>query len=185
MVDLQAFPNEIFNYIIERLVIKIGIQKAVLLRTVNRSFNAAILEAICVSQVVDIYDPATPNLWRSMGSTLRGKVFVVKSLSTEATSKTHLSVIANVNLKLDTLAGESDEKTTKCRHESVAQAVGLMHCVSRWGKEPVDAKLEAQNLLSGAIIIGSLPLVKSLLASKESSPALADVNGVTPYFGRP
>lgn len=185
MVNLQAFPNDIFNCIIERLVITIGIHKAILLRTVNRSFNAAILEAICVSQIVDIYDPATPNLVRSMGPTLRGKVFVVKSHSAEVTSKSHLSVIANVNLKLDTLTGETDEETTKCRHESIAQAVGIVHSVSQWGKEPVDAKLEAQNLLSGAIIIGDLSLVKSLLASGESSPTLADVNGATPYFGRP
>ena len=185
MIDLQAFPDDIFNRIIERLVIIIGIQKAVGLRTVNRLFNAAILEAICVSQVVDIYDPATPYLVSYIASTLRSKIFVVKSRFANATSKSHLFVIANVNRTLDTVIGETQEELVKYRHESVAEMVSFMHSVSSWGDEPVDAKLEAQNLLSGAIIIGNLPVVKLLLASKESSPALAEINGATPYFGRP
>jgi ankyrin repeat protein len=181
MVGLQSVPQELLNEIIEHLLVVIGIQKAVMLRTVHRSFNTAILEAICVSQVVDIFDPATPYLVNAMGSTLRGKIFAVKSLSTEATTKSYLSIIASVNHTLDRFVGETDEETTKRRHESVAQTV------APWGKEPGDPSLEAgaQNLLSGAIVIGNLPLVKELLESNESSPALADVNGSSPYFRRP
>jgi len=185
MVDLQALPQEILNQIIEHLVVVIGIQKAVMFRTVNRSFNNAILEAICVSQVVDMYDPATPGLEYRMNPTLRGKIFAIKSRSTEATGTSHLSVIANVNRTLDKLVGEADEDTMKRRHELVAETVGSVYTVSQWKKGPFAPNLDAQNLLSGAIVIGSLPLVKELLESNELSPALADVNGDTPYFGRP
>lgn len=43
--------------------------------------------------------------------------------------------------------------------------------------------MEAQNLLSGPIVLGDLSLVKSLQAIR--SPIIADVNGLSPYFGRP
>ncbi|KAK1146894.1 hypothetical protein N8T08_002220 [Aspergillus melleus] len=47
------------------------------------------------------------------------------------------------------------------------------------GKE-VDEEAQAQNLISGSIVIGNLPLVKSLLGNRA-----VDVNRENPYFGRP
>jgi hypothetical protein len=49
--------------------------------------------------------------------------------------------------------------------------------------QEIDTKMEAQNVLSRAVVIGNLPLVISLL--KRTSPVLADVNIESPYFGRP
>ncbi|CAG8982056.1 hypothetical protein HYALB_00008783 [Hymenoscyphus albidus] len=178
MIDLQAFPKDIFTLIIEQLVIGVGIHTAVRLRTVNKSFDTAIIEAICVSQVVDIYDPATPDLVYFIGSTLRGKIFLTKLLSAKATSKPHFSVIAQVCQTLDDLIGETDEVLVKCRHNNISEAVGSLYSVYSRDK-PVDAELEVQNLLSGAILCQSLPLVKLFVES------FADVNGATPYFGRP
>ncbi|KAK2599122.1 hypothetical protein QQS21_005383 [Conoideocrella luteorostrata] len=174
---LQSCPSEILNIIIDHLVITIG-PKAVFLRTVNRAFDSAILDAICVRQVIDSKD-----IWWAMSSAIQGRIAEVKSRSAEAASEDWLSVIASVNRALDTLTGETDEKLLKQRHEAVAETVYR-------GINPpdkvCDAKWEAQNLLSGAIIIGSLPIVKSILASRrEPSNSLPEVNGATPYFGRP
>ena len=179
MIDLQAFPDEIFNIIIEHLVIAIGIQKAVLLRTVNQAFDAAILQAICVSQVIDIDDPATPNLASQMVPTLRGKIIAVKSHFVDVASKSYISVVAKVSRTLDTLIGETNEELVKSRRESIAGAVILVD------SDPIDAKVEAQNLLSGAAIVGNLPVLKSLLERNESLSASADVNDLTPYFHSP
>ena len=179
MVDLQAFPGEIFNTVIEHLVIAVGIQKAVILRTVNQAFDAAILQAICISQVVDIDDPATPRLASDMVPTLRGKIIAVKSHFADPASKSYLYVVAQVNRTLDNLISETREELLKSRHESIAAAVNLVD------SGPIDAKLEAQNLLSGAAIIGDSSVIKSLLECDESSSASADVNGLTPYFHSP
>lgn len=179
MIDLRAFPADVFLLIIERLVVAVGIQRAVLLRTVGRAFDAAILHAICVSQVVDIDDPATPDLACRMAPTLRGKIVAAKSRSAYATRPSYLSVVATVNRALDTLTDEAGEELIKSRHESIAGAVNLVD------RDRVDAQVGAQNILSGAAIIGDLSVLKSLLERNESSPALADVNGVTPYFYSP
>lgn len=181
MHDIQALPD-IFTLIINYVVLAVGIRKAVLLRTISQSFNTAILEAILISKIVDINDPATTDLIYFMGTTLRGKILLAKSRSTEANSKTRLSVLKTVNSTLDTLIGETHEVQVSYRHQSIAEAVGLMYSVPYWGDEPVNAKLEAQNLLSGSIVVGNLPLVKYYL---ESPSTLAEINGVTPYFGRP
>jgi hypothetical protein len=130
--------------------------------------------------VVDIHDPNTPDLAYAMTDQLRGKIFLAKSRLAAAKNKyTYLSVIASVNQALDILTGETSTKVLRHRHESVAQAVNIVQDL------PLDSRMEAQNNLSGAIIIGDLHLVKILLAADESSPALADVNTNTPYFGRP
>ncbi|KAK7979852.1 hypothetical protein PG989_012309 [Apiospora arundinis] len=78
MTGLQAIPNEVFDLIVEPLVVAIGIRKAVRLRTVSRAFDAAILHAICDRQVVDIYDLATPELYKFIGPEIRGRIIAVK-----------------------------------------------------------------------------------------------------------
>ncbi|KAK6825957.1 ankyrin repeat-containing domain protein [Apiospora arundinis] len=71
MTGLQSILNEVFDLIVEPLAISIGIRKAVRLRTVSRAFGADILHAICDRQVVDIYDPATPELYKFIGPEIR------------------------------------------------------------------------------------------------------------------
>lgn len=180
MLELGTLPAELFDLVITHLVASVGIRKAIALRIVSRCFNAAILEAICARQVVDIHDPNTPDLAYAMTDQLRGKIFLAKSRLAAAKNKyTYLSVIASVNQALDILTGETSTKVLRHRHVSVAQAVNIVQDL------PLDSRMEAQNNLSGAIIIGDLHLVKLLLAADESSTALADVNENTPYFGRP
>lgn len=59
MPTLTTLPKEIFDSSIEHVSIASGIQEAVLSSTLNHAFDAAILRAICGSQVVSITDPAT------------------------------------------------------------------------------------------------------------------------------
>ncbi|KAI1840389.1 hypothetical protein JX266_013397 [Neoarthrinium moseri] len=172
MDGLQAFPNEVLNLIMEQLVVAVGIRKLVRLRTVNRKFDTVIMQTICVSQTVDIDDPATPGLASRMPPILRGKVVAVKSRSASASSGSYLSVVASVSQALDNLIEDSNEQLRRSRHEAVAGTVLLVR------DHPVDHKIEAQNVLSGAVIIGNLPLVASLLQNN----SLTDVNGTTPYF---
>ncbi|KAK2589384.1 hypothetical protein QQS21_012940 [Conoideocrella luteorostrata] len=175
MPGLQSCPREILDIIIDHLVIIIG-PRAVFLRPVSRAFDSSILDALCVRQVIDITD------MYYISSAIRGRIAEVKSRSAEAAHLHYLSVIANVNQKLDAMTGETDEELLKQRHEAVAETV--YHGISPY--RAYDAKWEAQNLLSGAVIIGNLPIVKSILAGRpESSDSLPDVNGATPYFGRP
>jgi hypothetical protein len=72
MLNLQDLPNEVLLLIIEELVRTIGIYNAVLLRSVSHTFDAALLHAICNSQVnsqvVEIEDEATPIFQLSAGA---------------------------------------------------------------------------------------------------------------------
>ncbi|KAK6858374.1 hypothetical protein PG995_006073 [Apiospora arundinis] len=193
MVNLQAFPTDIFQLVIEQLIVTIGIQKLVLLRTVSQSFNAAILHTLCCP-IVDIDDPATPGLAKRMPPALRGKIIAARSRSTATDKCSYLSVVARVNDALDAFFEGEDEKRRRDRHESIAGSVALLKSAHRY--EPVfgilvlkespsvDSVVEAQNLLSGAVIAGSLPIVELLLERHEGDKDgdTPGVNGHTPYF---
>ena len=180
MVSLEILPMEILDLVIEHLVVTIGIQKGVLLRTVSRNFNAALLQAICVTQVIDINDPATPNLSVRMDPSLRGKIIAAKSRAPSHfnANQMPLSVVATVSSMVESTIGKTDQELAKSRRESIAGAVKI-EC-----KTPVDAQIEVQNLLSGAAIVGDVSVLERLLAGEcsPSLPASIDVNGTTPYF---
>lgn len=206
MTELQACPSEVLDLIIEQLVIAIGIQKAVLLRIVSRALDAAILHAIVVRQVVDLDDPATPRLANRMCPALRGQIIAAKSCSATAMSagvNGYVSVVSRVNQMLDGLLDGEDQQLRRRRHEAIAQAAIPVQdadpetddeedCVweaihNMVGRDPPidDVQVEAQNLLSGAVIAGNLPLLKALLQqhpNKRFPSSLAGVNGTTPYF---
>ena len=206
MLNLQAFPKELFNLIVEHLVITIGIYKAVRLRCVNskshglrchsklyahsnrhsESFNSAILYAICNKQVLDIDDPATTWLSLEMSMPLKGKILLSKARSNQATKNEIVSVISKVNNTLDGLTKSTGDLRIK-QHQMIAEAVahgyGGHSGQLRDGIGESNTKLEMQDTLSGAIVLGNLPLVKSLLL--ESSLAPANINAENAYFGRP
>jgi hypothetical protein len=100
-----------------------------------------------------------------MNPTLRGEIFAVKSRSVNAENRSYLCVISTVNRTLDAMIGDTDEELVKLRHESIAGAVLLK-------RDPIDAEIEAQSLLSGAAIVGNLSVVKVLLKRDD-----IDVNG--------
>ncbi|KAK8086130.1 hypothetical protein PG994_001104 [Apiospora phragmitis] len=128
MIGLQALPDEVLGLIIEQLVITI--QKAVLLRSVNRAFGSAILHAFS-------------------GSTRRWTASL--------------------------LGDDDDEERRESRHKSIAGEVLPVDLVDPEDEENGDvgdnsndsiidnAQAEAQNLLSGAVIMGNLSLLKLLL----------------------
>ena len=176
MADLLALATEILDIVVEHLVITIGIQKAVLLRTVSRAFDSAILHAICVTQVVEISDIATPRMGVRMDPTLRGKIIAVKSHSVARTSTnySYLSIIAKVNSILDDMIGDTDPEIIESRHISVAGAVNIE------SNDHVDTQTEAQNLLSGAAITGNVSVLISLLVDDATDP-----NASTTYFYPP
>ncbi|CAK1367618.1 unnamed protein product [Cercospora beticola] len=174
MPTLLDCPSEILDVIVEGLVVIIGIQNAVCLQTVCRAFDSSILHAICVRQVVSIYDTATPHLENRMNPKLRGKIYLRQSQTLTKTG-----VISDINSKLDDLLDDVDADRRGSRHEAVACAVQLKHNVEK------GENVEAQNLLSGAIISGEIELTRLLLEGRSKMPFKAEVDGVTPYFQRP
>ncbi|KAI9668110.1 MAG: hypothetical protein M1821_000930 [Bathelium mastoideum] len=172
--------------VVEHLVASIGIYKAVCLRSVSKAFDSAVVHAICNSQIIDINDPATPDLNRCMSPPLKGRILLSKSRSDEATGDKVLFVIASVNRALDDLTQPTEGEQVK-QHQIIAESASHQYPGYSWqiegGIEDIDEKVEVQNVFSGAIALGAMPLVKTLLWDRASP--LPDVNRESPYFGRP
>ncbi|CAJ2500130.1 Uu.00g029830.m01.CDS01 [Anthostomella pinea] len=183
-MDLQALPSDVFTLIVDHLVATIGIYKAVRLRLVNRMFDTAVLSAICNSHVVDIDDPATPHLHLQMPPELKARILLSRSRS--ATKNKVVHVIQIVNQELNLVAEPDDDHQcgpSLLIAEAAAHKYPGKPRQIRGDIKDIDAKMEAQNRLSGLIVLGDLPRAMALL--QDASPALADVNAESPYFGRP
>ncbi|KAK6949512.1 hypothetical protein Daesc_009594 [Daldinia eschscholtzii] len=182
-MSLDQLPNTAFELVIEYLVSTIGFYKAVRLRLVNRSFNSEILFVLCNKHVLDIDDPATPAISKRMSPSLKARILLCQS-PCEGDKSEFSKAIASVNQAMDRAIQQTEEGRRR-QHQIIAEAVCNMdhRKTPRW-EELYDrtTHIEAQNVLSGAIVLGNLPLVKSLL---EAPDATASVNGETPYFGRP
>ncbi|KAI5363172.1 putative ankyrin repeat-containing domain superfamily [Septoria linicola] len=176
MGAFKRYPPEIFQDIVESLVVMIGIQKAVLLRAVCREFDKAILHAICASQVVDMNDPVTPNLARRMHPRLRGKIILRKSKSASISSEPYLRVVSKICQAFERLCPGLDDQLLLSRNESVAAAVKMD------GVGVIDGPIETQNLLSAACIVGDRTMLELVLRSEDCTTDVAGINGFTTYF---
>ncbi|KAG5983915.1 hypothetical protein E4U55_006698 [Claviceps digitariae] len=184
-MDISSFPIDVWNIIIEQLVITVGIRNAVLLRTTSKAFDAAITRAICVSQVVHINDRCTPFLSPQIGPSLRGRIALVKSRTNLDVNQDFLVVIDNVNRKLDIMTGVTDEVTREEQHLAIAETVSSVKCTGYSTGKGYDSKWDLQNLFCGAVVIGDLSLVKTMLEEQRTSKPPIKLNGLTPYFSRP
>lgn len=178
-VGLETLPCEVFDLVIEKLLPIIGILKAVRLRTTSRAFDLAIMQAICVTQVIDIEDPALNNLFFHMDPRLRGKTLAIRSLSVTAAanSKCYISIIARLSHKLADLANEIDQAVVHRWRVSIAGVVDV-HSQKHLADQD-----EAQNLLCAAAIIGDVFVLKLVLEGEKTGSA--DVNGLTTFFDQP
>lgn len=178
-VSLQTLPCEIFDLIIEQVPPIIGILKAIRLRATSRAFDSAIMQAICVRQVIDVEDPALDDILFHMDSRLRGKILATQSLSPtdSASSKNYIPIIADLSHTLEKLTNETDQAILRSWRESIAGAVDV-HVFT-----PISDQDRVQNLLCGAAIVGDVPILKLLLEGGKSDTA--DVNGFTPFFDQP
>ncbi|KAI0106704.1 hypothetical protein F4814DRAFT_68218 [Daldinia grandis] len=184
-MDIINFPTIVFTLVIEYLVLTVGIYKAVRLRLVNTLFNSEILFAICNTQVVDIDDLATLCVSWTMPPSLKARILLHRSRSGKGNQDSYVTTIASVNKAIDLLIQHQTEEGQKKQHQIIAEAICTMHpySIRRWQRAvKIKINMEAQNILSAAIVLGNLPLVKSLL---EAPDTLAKVNDETPYFGRP
>ncbi|KAI0854287.1 ankyrin repeat-containing domain protein [Daldinia vernicosa] len=188
MFDIEALPIELFTLVIEHLIISIGIYKAFILRSVNRNFNSAILFVICDKQIINVNHSATWLLISRMPITPKGRVLLAKSRSREANINDAASVIAKVNQALDDLTRPSKEQQAG-QHQMIAETVAYRYprCINYpphgidWPtKMNRNVATNAHNVLMGAIIIGNLPLVKTLLEEQQTG-----INAINHYFGRP
>ncbi|KAI0853397.1 ankyrin [Daldinia vernicosa] len=183
-MEINKFPALVFASVIEYLVLTVGIYKAVRLRLVNRRFNSEILFAICIKQVIDIDDPATPWVSSMIDPSIKARIFLHRSRSGKGKQDSYVTTITSVNKAIDLLTQQTEEGRNE-QHQIIAEAICAMHPygIKIWHRTiNINTHIEAQNILSGAIVLGNLPLVKSLL---EAPNASAQVNFETPYFGRP
>ncbi|KAH8885863.1 ankyrin [Thozetella sp. PMI_491] len=190
-MKLNELPRDVFIVVIEQLVLTIGIQKAVLLRSVSKWFASAILHVVCANRIVDINDPAA-SLVQCMPEQLLGKILLSKSKSLELGKRSVLSAIATVNRELDRLTVPGDDLQAK-QHLRVAAAAAPQYWNEaasehyrgyHYDPKDIDKEAAALNVLCGAIAIGNLALVQSLL--QEKSPKLsACLNQQSSEFGYP
>ncbi|KAI2769020.1 ankyrin [Daldinia loculata] len=183
-MGINNFPAIVFASVIEYLVLTVGIYKAVRLRLVNKAFNSEILFAICNKQVIDIDDLATPWVSSRITPSIKAQIFLYRSRSGKGKQDSYVTTITNVNKAIDLLTQQTEEGRDK-QHQIIAEAICTMHphSIEHWQSTiNINTHIEAQNILSGAIVLGNLPLVESLL---EAPNTLARVNFETPYFGRP
>jgi hypothetical protein len=179
MTTLQSLSPKLLDLITEHLLLTVGIYKAVLLRAVCRAFDKAILHAICVRQVVDVEDPATPDMLNRMHPSIRGKVLLQKSRTATTFSKGHLQVIADTNKALDRRIDTPDTGELQTRHEAIAAAVIIPLEI-----EPSKDAFELQHGLCGAAIIGRIDIIKDILLDAPT-PSSTILNDTTPYFSTP
>lgn len=115
---------------------------------------------------------------------LKGRILLATSYTSKATKGTLSFVICSVNRALDDLTQPSDEQRSG-QHRMISEAVShlkrfqLDDINEEW--QDVGEETEAHNVFCGAIVIGNLPLVKSLLGSMPPD----SVNRINPYFGIP
>ncbi len=141
-------------------------------------------------QIIDIDDPAFYPSTSILPLRLRGRVLLAKSNFPSKAKEKHASVLA----KLIPTLGEIVRPGNGLQKEEIrrlAEHIGrhYPHIFTRitFFRYPVRAepeeKVECQNLLSGAIILGNLDVVDYFL--RERFPTTFDLNSVDWYFGPP
>ncbi|KAF1818251.1 ankyrin [Dissoconium aciculare CBS 342.82] len=211
---IQDLPSEVFDHIIEHVIITLGIYRAVPLRRVSKTFDAAILHAICKRRIIDVQHKATPTLLERLSPEFRARIFLQPSRSIECEIHIYVSVVATTNEALDVYFHHESEKARFQRHQLVAQNIcfphfGLVTDVddatfkmslnyirqqqqkangysTPWMRQSMleDPVTQAQNLLSAAALCGDLIVVKDVFTSAD--PALLSNNrSWTPFYHRP
>ncbi|ROV88729.1 hypothetical protein VMCG_10044 [Cytospora schulzeri] len=160
------------------------------MRLVNKLFDAAILTALTTRQTIDFEDPAIPHgLWQTLPCPWKARAMLAraKRLWTSAAEEQDkfLSFLAETIKALDQLTGlAKSEQLQEERNLMIAEAAAHLYSGSRTELNLDDntmVALRGQNTLCGAIVLGNLPLVQSLLRDRPD----IDVNIESPCFGLP
>jgi hypothetical protein len=150
-------------------------------------FDSAIMSAIFSNRVIDIRDQALVPFIHRFPAPFLGKILLKMSYSLssyQGNALETLSVIADVNRALDDLMRTADLER-EWRHHRIAEAVA-QYWISVRRRSPIMTEaLREQNLLSGAIVVGNVELVLSLLGDGDGHETLANVHAESPYFGTP
>jgi ankyrin repeat protein len=188
-MKLLDLPAELIDEIIAQLVVSVGIRKAVLYRSVCRSFNSALAHAICIAQVVDVYHPFTPGLSRKMHSGLLSKILARKAMTPERHQRSFLAVIANIVAELRSLAiGLAIDITDDRWFEHVAEVVAnegnSQPFPDAWSNPDAwSDESRLKNLLSGVAILGIEELFMKLSEKFEGLSLI--VNNGSHFFREP
>ncbi|KAK2795901.1 hypothetical protein FQN50_009679 [Emmonsiellopsis sp. PD_5] len=191
-MGLGSLPYDVFLAIVGQLVPLIGITKALRLRSVNKAFNEAILYQICIAQVIDLTKLSNGEMSRIPPSVL-ARIILASSRSCPEKEQVFMAV-ARVNRELDSRTQPASKEQRMKQHEMIAEAAArtiapetiIVQRGRPWAATPggiLAEKTRRQNIISGAIIIGDLPLVKSLYAEWPDGPV--GTNRRSAYFGKP
>lgn len=211
-MDHLTFPEDIFNLIIDHLVVTIGIYKAVLLRSVNSKSISFACKSRNDGSAWPSWDTPQSNpvtTLESFNSSLLLAICSRQVIDIEHPATPYLCCEMTPPLKGKILLARSrrcstsedgfpsviasvnraldglahvSEERREEQHQMIATAAACQYW-RPWLKFKIDVETEAQNLLCGAIILGNLSIINYLL--KQRPCALAAVNTESPYFGQP
>ncbi|KAK2782135.1 hypothetical protein FQN52_001069 [Onygenales sp. PD_12] len=190
-MGLGGLPYDVFLVIVGHLVPLIGIIKALRLRSINKAFDNAILYQICIAKVIDLRLRSNRQSLFRIPPSVIGRIILANSRSCPEKEQVFMAV-ARVNRELDSRTQHASEEQRMKRHEMIAEAVAqsippieIIAQGRQFGFTPggvLAEKTRRQNIISGAIIIGDLPLVKSLFAEWADGPVSTNKKS---YFGKP
>lgn len=144
-----------------------------------------------MAQIVDINDPATPNLPFLISPPLKGQILMTKSCSDEAKTEPILRALADLNQALDDLTHATGEQQIQ-QHRVIAEAIAHMY-PSRNSNRGI-LPMSIHHLVCGAVVLGDLSLVKQLLEDYVSAETNDSdrrykvayvIEGGSSYLGRP
>lgn len=165
------------------------------------SFNRAILYAICDAQVVDLDDVATPMMKHHISTALNARILLNKARACDVGPGDDVpihqptAIILQVSRALgsSSLLDASSQSaldsatatTTAAAARDFQLAKAFSYHFRPWVEPTINSpSVRAQNMLSGAIVVGNLTLVTSLL-EQAPLPSAKLLNTKSPFFGYP
>ncbi|KAI0159707.1 ankyrin repeat-containing domain protein [Xylariaceae sp. FL1272] len=176
--------------IIEQLVLALGVRKSVRLRTVCKTWNDLIQNAICCDQIVPFNHPAAYIEDLVTGDIAAGKLLFESSYATRD-SLLKVRVVAHTIAALEDVFVLNNRRLPETCKFDIAQAVATAnnYNVERRARDSGirdPQQISSLNTLCAACVIGHLGLVIKVVESQLPFAGVdAWINMTNPFFGRP
>lgn len=185
-MELGDLPRELFLMILEHVANSVGLLKAVRLRLVSKMFNDIITYIVSSPDFMrESLACQIINRYAEIPASLRARILLSGSYSVARYRTGTFLAISYVSTRLAELTGANNDQAARIR-ETIALAAaqsGNPKFHDLYKDDTIKGeKTRRQNLISGAIIMGDLPLTICLL--KEFGESVG-VNKKSEYFGRP
>ncbi|RAO73291.1 uncharacterized protein BHQ10_009303 [Talaromyces amestolkiae] len=185
-MKLGDLPRELILMILEHLANSIGLLKAVRLRVVSKMFNDIITYIVSSPDYMrKSLRSQHYNRYAEMSASLRARILLSGSYSVARCRTRTFLAISYVSTRLAELTRANNDQAVRIRKKIALAAAqsGNPEYHDLYKDDTIKGeKTQRQNLVSGAIIMGDLPLTIYLF--KEFGESVG-VNKKSEYFGRP